>query len=218
MSSEIELTEHYRSTLESAIKKLINEIGEVPIGTKEQLPFGWRKAAKGRTVWRILEEVISQNLEKTFESLGFYSFTPSTSEVGVYDFSFSLDGVIEAFVNVKSAVRGARANKDDISKAVLIDALLTKVPNTTLFVATIEIEFLQKPTRIKLSNCYVVPVAWLPDIYVNPSNNGNLQSAKYKDLPSCVKRTNKEFHELLKVEIERAKAKKHAKLNVKPIE
>ncbi len=35
------------------------------------MPFGWRKAAKGRIVWRIIEEVISQNLETHAKELGF---------------------------------------------------------------------------------------------------------------------------------------------------
>ena len=35
------------------------------------MPYGWRKAAKGRTVWRIVEEVISQGLEFQAKELGF---------------------------------------------------------------------------------------------------------------------------------------------------
>jgi hypothetical protein len=44
----------------------------------------------------------------------------------------------------------------------------------------------------------VVPVAWLPDVYVNPSNNGNLQSSKYKDLPAAIRRSLPEFVALLR--------------------
>ncbi|MDR0939588.1 MAG: hypothetical protein LBN29_09640 [Mediterranea sp.] len=46
---------------------------------------------------------------------------------------------------------------------------------------------------IELNSVVVFPVAWLPDVYVNPSNNGNLQSSKYKSIEKAVKRTNKEF-------------------------
>ena len=54
-----------RETLEENINRLIEErIKHIPIASKELMPFGWRKSAKGRTVWRIVEEVISQNLEK----------------------------------------------------------------------------------------------------------------------------------------------------------
>ena len=63
MSQEIEEIERLRSNLEKSLTKLINKIGKIQIGRKEQFPFGWRKAAKGRTVWRIIEEVITQNLE-----------------------------------------------------------------------------------------------------------------------------------------------------------
>ena len=56
------------------------------------MPYGWRKAAKGRTVWRIVEEVISQGLESQVKSLGFDSVAPADSEVGVYDFKYQYDG------------------------------------------------------------------------------------------------------------------------------
>ena len=50
---------------------------------------------------------------------------------------------------------------------------------------------------IELTKSVVFPAAWIPDIYVNPSNNGNLQSAYYKDIRDAVKRTNREFIPLL---------------------
>ena len=64
---------------------------------------------------------------------------------------------------------------------------------------------------IDIENCYVMPIAWLPDIYVNPSNNGNLQSSKYKNLESAIERTNEEFFEALDKEMEVARKKKQAK-------
>lgn len=60
---EYEHLETERKYLESKLLELIKEIGNIPIANKKIMPFGWRKAAKGRTVWRIVEEVISQNLE-----------------------------------------------------------------------------------------------------------------------------------------------------------
>lgn len=56
-----------------------------------------------------------------------------------------------------------------------------------------------------------MPIAWLPDIYVNPSNNGNLQSSKYKSLDTAIKRTFPEFYRLLLDEIEVARQKREAK-------
>ena len=53
--------------------------------------------------------------------------------------------------------------------------------------------------------------AWIPDVYINPSNNGNLQSSKYKDLTTATKRTNAEFFEVLKSEMEVARKKKAEK-------
>ncbi len=61
---------------------------------------------------------------------------------------------------------------------------------------------------VNIVECVVMPIGWIPDIYINPSNNGNLQSAKYKDVKSAIKRTNKEFIDLLEKEIENAKVKK----------
>ena len=61
---------------------------------------------------------------------------------------------------------------------------------------------------IGLDKCHVFPTAWLPDIYVNPSNNGNLQSSHYKDIRQAVKRTPAEFVEALTDANKIAKAKK----------
>ena len=85
---EYEHLETERKYLESKLLELIKEIGNIPIANKKIMPFGWRKAAKGRTVWRIVEEVISQNLESKSKELGFDSVHPASSEVGVYDFKF----------------------------------------------------------------------------------------------------------------------------------
>ena len=57
------LVEQERKNLEEKLNKLIKNIGDIPIASKRIMPYGWRKAAKGRTVWRIVEEVISQGLE-----------------------------------------------------------------------------------------------------------------------------------------------------------
>ena len=51
--SEFEYLELERKYLESKLLELIKGIGNIPIANKKIMPFGWRKAAKGRTVWRI---------------------------------------------------------------------------------------------------------------------------------------------------------------------
>jgi hypothetical protein len=56
-----------------------------------------------------------------------------------------------------------------------------------------------------------MPISWLPDIYVNPSNNGNLQSSKYKDIALSTKRTNQQFLQELKDEMKVAQNKKEEK-------
>lgn len=211
MSDEIEHVEKCRSRLAESMNTLITLIGDIPIGTSGQFPYGWRKAAKGRTVWRLLEEVISQNLEARAESLNMHDFRPASSEVGVYDFSFKYDDTSPIYVNIKSAVSGGRTNKDDISKAILLYNFMSSIPKCVLLVATVQIIFLQNPLRIRMSDCYVVPVSWLPDVYVNPSNNGNLQSSKYKIIEEATPRTCEEFLSVLQEEMRVAAGKRRAK-------
>lgn len=194
--------------LHRTMTELITSIGDIKIGETNQFPYGWRKAAKGRTVWRLLEEVISQNLEAKAASLGMRDFHPASSEVGVYDFAFHYDEASPIYVNIKSAVKGGRTNKDDISKAVPLRAFMSEDRVCVLLIATIVIDFLSDPQRISLSKCHVMPVAWLPDVYVNPSNNGNLQSARYKDIDGSVRRTTIEFISVLDEHIQIALGKK----------
>lgn len=192
MKDEFAAVEAERGNLEEKLNTLIRNIGDIPIASPAIMPFGWRKAAKGRTVWRIVEEVISQGLESQAQELGFESVHAADSEVGVYDFKFCYDGGKESYVNIKSSVIGGRTNKDDISKAIGLIAFYRQNPNANLYVATFVIKFNPNMT-IGLERCIVFPTAWIPDIYVNPSNNGNLQSSLYKNLDKAIKRTPQEF-------------------------
>lgn len=209
-NDQIILVEKERKYLEDKLNMLINNIGEIPIANTKIMPYGWRKAAKGRTVWRIVEEVISQGLESQASTLGFDSVHPADSEVGVYDFRFCYDGNKESYVNIKSSVKGGRTNKDDISKAEGLIDFYNNHPNANLYVATFVISFKENMT-IGLEQCIVFPTAWIPDIYVNPSNNGNLQSSLYKKIEKAIKRTPQEFLLELKNENEIAIRKKKSK-------
>lgn len=199
-----------RKHLEDKLNQLIEYIGNIPIANTKIMPYGWRKAAKGRTVWRIVEEVISQGLESRVQQLGFDSVHAADSEVGVFDFRFCYDGNKESYVNIKSAVLGGRTNKDDISKAVGLIDFYKENPSANLYVATFVISFNDDMT-IGLNKCIVFPTAWIPDVYVNPSNNGNLQSSMYKNLSAAIKRTPQEFLEVLEeanqIAIEKKKRK-----------
>ena len=205
--SAVELERKY---LEDKLNLLIENIGDIPIANTRIMPYGWRKAAKGRTVWRIVEEVISQGLESQCKQLGFDSVHPAESEVGVYDFRFCYDGNKESYVNIKSSVKDGKKNADDISKAAGLIDFYNDNPDANLYVATFVIRFKPDMT-IGLEKCIVFPTAWIPDVYVNPSNNGNLQSSKYKNPEAAVKRTPAEFLERLKEENEKARIKREAK-------
>lgn len=190
---------------------MIKKIGRVQIGTKEQFPFGWRKAAKGRTVWRILEELITQTLEKYHDEFNLEYIKPSESEVSIFDFECKLkDNITPVYVNIKSAVKGGRTNKDDISKALGLKSFYDEDANRNFFAATFFIEF-NDDMSIKVTNAVVFPIVWLPDIYVNPSNNGNLQSSHFKDISKAEKRCNKDFYPLFEAALAVAKQKKAAK-------
>lgn len=207
-ASEIEKTEIIRIHLEQELTEVLTKIKKIQIGDKVAFPFGWRKAAKGRTVWRILEEVINQQLE--VKSKGIIKFEPSDSEISVYDFKATLQDGNHCFVNIKSSSLNAKPSKDDLSKADKLLLFLKENPGRELFVATFAIEFCDDMS-IRLPHCHIFPIAWIPDIYVNPSNNGNLQSAYYKDLGKAVKRTNTEFINELEKAILTANQKKRQK-------
>lgn len=210
-TSEVELLEKIRVKTEKSLNQLIKDIGPIQIGNRRQFPFGWRKAAKGRTVWRILEEAINQNIEKFFEKYDFTLVEPAISEVSVFDVLFKIKGFEESiYMNIKSAVKGGRRNKDDISKAIGLIDFYTEDKNRKLFIASFVVDFLDNMS-IVLEKCIVMPITWLPDVYVNPSNNGNLQSAYYKDIDKAVKRTNKDFITELKRENDAAIEKKKKK-------
>lgn len=190
---EIMEIEEERVFLEEVLKKLIKEIGPIPIANTRIMPYGWRKAAKGRTVWRIIEEIISQNLEKKGKELGFQKVVTSESEVSCYDFKFVLNDIKTSYVNIKSSVLNGKINKDDISKALQLKVFFEENPKSNLFVATFIIDFKDNMT-IDIVDCVVFPIFWIPDVYVNPSNNGNLQSANCKFIKKAIKRTKKEFY------------------------
>lgn len=202
--------EEEREYLEDKLNALIKGIGDIPIASKKQMPYGWRKAAKGRTVWRIVEEVISQSLEYQARELGFDSVHHADSEVGVYDFRFCYGGNSESYVNIKSSVKDNHTRKDDISKAERLIEFYQENPDANLYLATVDIRFNEDLT-IGLEKCTVFPTAWIADIYVNPSNNGNLQSALYKQPGTAVKRTPAEFLACLREENANAAARKKAK-------
>lgn len=208
--NQIQTIETYRLALQNALEELLIQIGTIQVSPPSRFPFGWRKAAKGRTVWRLLEEAITQNLEVKHQQLGLVSFSTATSEVGISDFSCSLDGENTVFVNIKSSIKNQKSSKDDISKARKLETFFSQDKNRILFIATFEIEFLEN-MQFRLERCTVMPVMWLPDIYVNPSNNANLQSSQYKSLDRAVRRSGQEFLDLLREAIAVADAKRESK-------
>ena len=208
---KIESIKEERESLEAALSKMISNIGEIPIANKRVMPYGWRKSAKGRTVWRIVEEVISQNIEKYHKELGFPDALPAESEVGVYDLVFVNPEGNRTYINIKSAVKNGRRSKDDVSKAVKLLNFYEKHPSANLYIATFVLSFNENMT-VSIEECIVFPVSWIPDIYVNPSNNGNLQSSYYKDLNAAHYRTNEAFVKELKEASEIAIMKKRAKI------
>lgn len=198
-----------RDRLEDELRRLVLSLGTIQIGGPQYFPYGWRKAAKGRTVWRILEEIITQNLEWRQSEFGIAEFAPASSEVAVFDFALRFeDAERPVFVNVKSSLLDGRSSKDDISKAAGLLDFFHAQPDAQLFVATFMLEFVEETMGVRIADVAVVPTSWLPDVYVNPSNNGNLQSAHYKSMDRAVPRSNPDFVALLRSQVEVAKAKR----------
>jgi hypothetical protein len=207
MPLEILEIEQAQAALQRALDTVLRELGAIRIGDGHQFPSGWRKAGKGRTVWRLVEEAIVQNLELQASELGLASVTPAASEVGVYDVAIELElPRVRCFLNIKAAADGGRAQKDDISKARGLVDFYEESLDRELFVATVYLKFDvdEDALLVTLVRDSVFPVAWIPDIYVNPSNNGNLQSSRYRNLSDAFKRTNAEFLSELKEEVAKA--------------
>ena len=206
----VEEIDALRLKLQRSFQQLLDKIGPIQIGTPQQFPYGWRKAEKGRTVWRIIEEILIQNLEYAYSEFGLSIVEPSTSEVSVYDVVCQFQNSPRLYLNIKSSVEGGKKNKDDISKAQGLSEFYEEDCQRQFFIATCFIRFNSDMT-ISLTQVSIFPIAWIPDIYVNPSNNGNLQSSSYKDIKSARKRTNAEFIPLLRTAIQVAETKKIAK-------
>ena len=205
--------EEISNLLQKTFEKLISNIQQISIGDRNIFPYGWRKSAKGRTVWRLIEEAIVQNLEYEPWKYNLKSVTPAESEVGIFDLALKYEGIDKKiYINIKSSVKNRRKNKDDISKAIGLIDFLTQHPDDFIFIITIEIDF-SDSMNVLLTNAFIMPTPWLPDIYVNPSNNGNLQSSKYKDINLGIRRTNQEFLNELRIAKEVADQKKKGKIS-----
>lgn len=155
--------------------------------------------------------MIIQNLEQYHKNFGLSEVVAAESEVGVMDCYCKIEGSsTKLFINIKSAVSGGKIQKDDISKGQKLVDFYDDDVNKHLFIATFFIEF-HDDMSISIEKCVVFPVVWIPDVYINPSNNGNLQSAYYKDISLAEKRTNAEFLEVLNEAIEVANEKRARK-------
>ena len=203
--------EGYCDRLQASLNKLCQKIGRIQIGTKNQFPDGWGKAAKGRTVWRIVEEAINQNLKKNGNDLGFSKVRPSTAEASIFDVEVALKNDARIlYLNFKAAVAGKQTKKGDISKAESIVKFFDAGVNRQLFIVTFGIDF-HANMAIEIKTCLVTPITWLPDIYVNPSNNGNLQCSQPSTLSGATKRKNPQFLATLKSAMKTAATKRKTK-------
>ncbi len=210
-AASLKEVEKYCDQLRASLNKLCKKLGAIQIGSKKQFPSGWGKAAKGRTVWRIVEEAISQNLTVKRKTLGFGQVNPSDKEASIFDVVVNFTGDSrKLYLNFKAAVAGKETEKGDISKAEKLVAFFDEDANRQLFIATFGIAF-HKDMTIKIKHCLVTPIAWLPDIYVNPSNNGNLQCSQPKDLNAATKRTNARFLIALNTAMKTAAKKRKSK-------
>jgi hypothetical protein len=199
------------NNLQESLQLLSSAIGKITIGNKKQFPLGWRNAAKGRTVWRIIEEIVIQNLQVDAINFNLSNVDFADSEVAVYDFKCQIKGS-PIYVNIKSSLLEGSSNKDDISKPQGLKTFFEDDMSRNLFIATFFIKFNEgEEMSVEIDSVKIFPIVWLSDIYINPSNNGNLQSSKYKEITDATQRTNDEFLKLLTAEMKVAEKKKKAK-------
>jgi hypothetical protein len=184
---------NYCEKIRRALDKVSEHLGPIQIGNIRQFPNGWGKARKGRTVWRIVEEAINQNLKAKCTTLGLDKVCPPDRETSIFDVELCFKGDPQLIhLNFKAAVADKKHNKGDISKAKKVLEFFAEDLSRQLFIVTFPIAFGNNMT-IKIENCLVTPITWLPDIYVNPSNNGNLQCRHPENLKLANRRTNARF-------------------------
>ena len=70
-----------------------------------------------------------------------------------------------------TALANVGNSKDDISKANSLIDFYNQDKENQFFVTTFKFN---SNMTINIEKCVVPPIAWIPDIYINPSNNGNL--------------------------------------------
>lgn len=208
-------TRAFQGRLTTCLTKLLKRIGRVQIGTPQQFPEGWGRAAKGRTVWRIVEEAVVQNLKARRGELELDHTEAAAGETELYDVKLRFQkSKVELFLNLKTAAIGRETKKGDVSKADGIVRFFEKDAERQLFIVTLVVTFCSD-MFIEIKRCRVVPITWLSDIYVNPRNN-NLQCCQPKKLSDATKRTNAEFITALQREMEIADAKRAKKVK-KPV-
>jgi hypothetical protein len=207
-------TTAFQKRLASSLNKLLRRIRRIQIGTPKQFPDGWGRAAKGRTVWRIVEEAVVQNLKKHRASLGLAVAEVAPREVDIYDVKIRFkNSTIELFLNLKTYAAGLETKKGDISKAKRIIEFFDQDVARQLFIVRLVIRF-SADMCIEIKECLVVPITWLPDIDVNYHNH-NLQCRQPKTLGGVTRRTNSKFVAALQHAIRIADAKRQKKANQK---
>jgi hypothetical protein len=199
-------TQAFQKRLTSSLQQLLKRIGRIQIGTPRQFPDGWGRAAKGRTVLRIVEEAVVQNIKARHAELGLAHAEAAPGETELYDVKVRFEwSKVDLFLNLKTAARGRETKKGDVSKADGIIRFFQKDAERQLFIVTLVVRF-SADMFIEIEKCLVIPITWLTDIYVNPRNN-NLQCCQPKRLVDATKRTNAEFIAALRREIDAADSK-----------
>jgi hypothetical protein len=203
-------TEAFQKRLTSSLEKLLKRIGRIQIGTPQQFPDGWGRAAKGRTVWRIVEEAVVQNIKARRAELGLAHAEAAPGETELYDVKVRFEqSKVDLFLNLKTAASGRETKKGDVSKADGIIRFFDMDAGRQLFIVTLVVTF-SADMFIEITKCLVVPITWLSDVYVNPRNN-NLQCCQPKALANATKRTNAEFIAVLRHEMDAADVKRAKK-------
>lgn len=166
--------------------------------SREVAPEGVKPIA--RSVSWLIQQVITQNLKRYSQELGFSSIeVPQTksltnetyNDIEIWDTAVSFPkDPNKYYVNIKTcSSSNSRINKDDISKADKIVDWYRNNPDGIMLLLGVVVDFRENSLGFT-GEVWVANYAWIPDIYVNPRNN-NLQSSNYKH--TSVRRTNEDF-------------------------
>lgn len=189
--------------VENAIQISLKKIGKFKVLDESLVPYGLKPIA--RSISWLVEQIVVQNLKKYKTECGLSAVKDPPNALTQYDCILKLDCTKkELFVNLKTSLTTTdETGNFDISKAPKLVKFYEQNPEAVLLVAIIRVSI--DGVWVEFKKPIIFNVAWVPKIYYNRANH-NLQSTADG---TQIRRSNSEFVEALKTEMENAGHTKH---------